>query len=90
MEMLKSILAQLHYTHGIMEWERKGVPFRSCMYVPEVHPLTGTPFHEREDEAHVFKVSYRRIFIADECTNNYFVAVFSGLARVSEKEGHLS
>ena len=39
-----------------MEWEKKGVPFRSHVYVPEIHPLTGVPFHEREDEAHVFKV----------------------------------
>lgn len=52
-DMLKSILAQLQYTHDIMEWEKKGVPFNP-IYVPEVHPLTGTPFHEREDEAHVF------------------------------------
>ena len=26
------------------------------MYVPEVHPITKLQFHEREDEAHVFKV----------------------------------
>ena len=49
-------LAQLQYHHDIMEWENKGVPFCSRMYVPEVHPLTGNPFNEREDEAHVFKV----------------------------------
>ena len=30
--------------------------FLFYMYVPEIHPLTGEPFHEREDEAHVFKV----------------------------------
>ncbi len=56
LEMLRSTLAQLHYRYEIMEWERKGVPFRSHIYVPEVHPVTGLPFHEREDEAHVFKV----------------------------------
>jgi len=26
------------------------------MYVPEVHPITGMEFHEREDDAHVLKV----------------------------------
>ena len=26
------------------------------MYVPEVHPVTGFEFCEREDEGHVFKV----------------------------------
>lgn len=55
-EMLCSILAQLEYQHQIMEWEARGVPFRSHAYVPEVHPLTETVFHEREDEGHVFKV----------------------------------
>lgn len=56
-DMLKSILSQLEYKHAILEWERKGVPFRTHVYVPETHPLTGAPFHEREDEAHVYKVS---------------------------------
>lgn len=45
-EMLRSILAQLHYQYEVLEWAKKGVPFRSHLYVPEVHPLTGEPFHE--------------------------------------------
>lgn len=60
LEMLRSILAQLHFKHEILEWEKRGVPFRTHIYVPEVHPLTHCPFHEREDEAHVFKVSLYR------------------------------
>ena len=55
--MFKSFLSQLQYRHDILEWEMKDVPFCSCLYVSEVHPITGTPFHEREDETHVFKVS---------------------------------
>ena len=55
-EMLKSIISQLDYQYLILEWEKKGVQFRSHVYVPEVHPLTGVQFHEREDETHVFKV----------------------------------
>lgn len=55
-DMARSILAQLHYNYEILEWEKKGVPFRSHIYVPEVHPTTKCPFHEREDEAHIFKV----------------------------------
>lgn len=43
LEMLRSIMAQLHYQHKVLEYEKKGVPFSSHMYVPEVH-------------AHVFKV----------------------------------
>lgn len=54
--MLKSILAQLEFQYEILEWEKRGIPFRSHVYVPEVHPLTGVPFHEREDETHLFKV----------------------------------
>ena len=34
----------------------EGVPFRSYLYVPEVHDITGDFFLEREDEGHVFKV----------------------------------
>ena len=55
-EMLRSVLAQLHYRHQVLEWEAKGVPFRTHVYVPEVHSQTGEYFHEREDEGHVFKV----------------------------------
>ena len=54
--MLRSILAQLHYKYEVLEWEKKGVPFRSHLYVPEVHPITKCPFHEREDETHILKV----------------------------------
>jgi len=33
------------------------VPFRTHMYVPEVHPATSQVFYEREDEAHLLKVN---------------------------------
>ena len=55
-EMLRSILAQLHYAKSVIEWDGKGVPFRTHAYVPEIHPVTSSPFQEREDEAHVLKV----------------------------------
>ena len=51
--MLRSILAQLHFAHQIREWEKNDVPF---VYAPEFHSITKSYFHEREDEAHVFKV----------------------------------
>ena len=57
-EMLCSVLAQLEYRYQVLEWEAKGVPFRTHAYVPEIHPLTNTVFHEREDEGHVFKVRF--------------------------------
>ena len=55
-DMMRSVLAQLEYCHEICEWDRKGVPFRTHIYVPEVHPLTNLPFCEMEDEPHVLKV----------------------------------
>ena len=53
----------------------KGVPFRSHLHVPEVHPLTGMMFCEREDEGHVLKVltvQYHLIMLCVE--SNYFFA----------------
>ena len=55
-EKFLSVLAQLEYTHQVNDWHSKGVPFKDHLYVPEVHPLTGVEFCEREDEGHVFKV----------------------------------
>ena len=39
-------------------FDSKGTPFKSHLYVTEVHPITGVGFCEREDEAHIFKVQY--------------------------------
>lgn len=55
-EMLKSIFAQLEYTYEVCSWHSQGVHFRHYLYIPEMHPLTGQMFIEREDEGHVFKV----------------------------------
>ena len=57
MEQLRSILAQFEYRQTVRTWNERGVPFCRYMYVPEIHPVLGTEFHEREDEGHVFKVS---------------------------------
>ena len=55
-DMLRSILAQFEYHYQVCLWDSKGVPFRTYLYVPEIHPITGKEFHEREDFAHVLKV----------------------------------
>ena len=55
--MLRSILAQLDYRYIVQNYESQGVPFTSHLHVPEVHPLTDKMFFEREDEAHVLKVT---------------------------------
>ena len=54
--MLRSILAQLHYTYTVRKWDKEGVPFRTHAYVPEVDQATGMEFHEREDHCHLLKV----------------------------------
>jgi len=56
-EKLRSILAQFEYKYQIDVFNAKGIPFKKHLYVPEIHPTTQTGFCEREDEAHVFKVS---------------------------------
>ena len=55
-EKFRSVLAQLEYRYQVNDWHSKGIPFKDHLYVPEVHPLTGAEFCEREDEGHAFKV----------------------------------
>ena len=62
-DQLRSILAQLEFTHTIRTWDDQGVPFRSHLYVPEIHPLTGSEFCESEDEGHVFKVGHLHVTV---------------------------
>ena len=56
LDMLRSILTQMEYQYRVCEWDQKCVPFRTYMYVLEIHHITQKPFLEREDEGHVFKV----------------------------------
>ena len=46
-EKLRSILAEMDYTRTVQKWDDQGVPFRSYIYVPEVHPITNTIFMRR-------------------------------------------
>lgn len=57
-DQVRSILAQLEYKHTVYMYEERGVPFRTYMYVPEVHPVTNATFYEREDDAHLLKVKH--------------------------------
>lgn len=60
MDQLRSILAQMEFTHEICQHER----FRMHLYVPEGVPVPAIsddvrdclPYHEREDEPHLLKV----------------------------------
>ena len=49
---------------AIRYWSMKtGVPFRTHLYVPEVHPVSGQEYHEKVDDAHVLKVLCARIIL---------------------------
>ena len=56
-EMFRSILAQLEFTYIVQKYDAGGIPFRTHLHVPEVHPLTESIFYEGEDEGHVVKVT---------------------------------
>lgn len=43
-DMVRSTLVQLEYQYFTESWEGKGVPFKSHLHVPEVHPTTETLF----------------------------------------------
>ena len=57
-DKLRSILAQREYTYQVLKYEEMGIPFRTHIYVPEIHPVSGMENHEREDDAHVLKVNF--------------------------------
>ncbi len=57
-DKLRAILSQFEFASSVMSWDENGVPFCTRLYVPEVHQITHSVFHEREDEGHVFKVQY--------------------------------
>lgn len=50
-DKLRSILAQFEFKYRIEQYEAKGIPFTTYLYVPEEHPETKATFYEREDEA---------------------------------------
>ena len=41
-DKLRSIIAQLEYSYEVCDYDKKGIPFRTYMYVPEKHPITGS------------------------------------------------
>ena len=55
-DKLRSILAQLEFSSVVCQYDQKGVPFKSHMHVPKIHPDTTSTWYEREDPAHVLKV----------------------------------
>lgn len=57
-DKLKSVLAQLDFSHQVLDYDSRGIRFRTHIYIPEIHPVSCSEYHEREDDAHVLKVRY--------------------------------
>ena len=74
-DKLRSIVAQFEFSHQIRSLEAEGVPFRTYMYVPELHQESQMPFCEREDEAHLLKASMLPPHLINE-TNMIELALF--------------
>ena len=58
-EKLRSNLAQREFTYVVRQYDKRKIPFRTHLHVPETHPDTGAVFLEREDEGHVLKVTMK-------------------------------
>lgn len=43
------------YSGILAEFETAGVLFKQYLYVPEIDPITGKEYHEREDHCHILK-----------------------------------
>ena len=84
-DKLRSIVAQMEYSHQTHKWTDSNVPFTTHLYVPETHPLTLATFHEREDEGHVFKVyaiGYQGIIMLDKVNDILFSSVNALVQRI--------
>ena len=55
LDKLRSLVATYRYRHRIEELKTQGVDFTTYLYVPEMDPITGDYFHEREDHCHILK-----------------------------------
>ena len=55
LDKLRSLVATYRFRHRVEELKREGVDFSTYLYVPEVDPITGGIFHEREDHCHILK-----------------------------------
>lgn len=64
----------MEFNHQVNHWAEKGVPFKTHLYVPEIHPVTQTQFHEREDEGHVFKV-----YTIEICITAVWLSLYASL-----------
>lgn len=55
LDKLRTIVATFRYRNRIAELKKEGADFSMHVYVPEVDPITGDFYHEREDHCHILK-----------------------------------
>lgn len=55
LDQLRSLVATYRFRHRVAELKASGVDFTIHLYVPEVDPINGDYFHEREDHCHILK-----------------------------------
>lgn len=54
-DKLKSLVATYRFRRRVEELKEQGVDFSTYLYIPEVDPITGDVYHEREDHCHILK-----------------------------------
>ena len=54
-DRLRSIVAQMDFQYRVRQYDNRGIEFRTYLHAPEIHPVSGSVFLERE-EGHVLKV----------------------------------
>ena len=55
LDKLRSMVGTFMYRHQVEEWERKGVPFKTHLYVPEYDDHCRGVHHDRGDHNHILK-----------------------------------
>ena len=57
-DMLRSILSQIHFTWVVRKYDDEGIPFRTQFHVPEVHPDTNEIFFRERGRGTCFEGVY--------------------------------
>ena len=59
LDKLRSVVATYRFRHRILELKTQGVDFSGYLYIPEMDPITGDHFHEREVHCHILKTIWK-------------------------------
>lgn len=74
-DKLKSLVATYRFRHRVEELKGQGVDFSTYLYIPEIDPVTGDVYHEREDHCHILKRIWKHtregLYFLQYCTSLY-------------------